>query len=494
MFSQSDIIGQVINRTIFIALSIVTAILIGNAIAKGGVATAAMLIALPIGIFTLAYFITNQFVCINATILVCFFYAGVTRYMVAPFGLLIDFFLVMGWIGVAFANRKIDWSALDTSGFYVMAIWYGIVVLEIVNPQSNGIVCWFYAMRQSGLYLFLIFGLVFLLVKDKIYIDKFLKLIIIVSITGTFWGLRQMIFGVDAAEYKWLYVDGFATTHVLFGQLRVFSYYSDAGQFGGSQAMFALICFLIATGKVSKKEKIYYGLAAFISFIGFGISGTRGALAVPGAGGILYLIVSRNYKVLAVGFTAIAIVFYILKFTFLFQGVDQVRRMRTALNPQDESFQVRLRNQIKFGQYLATRPFGGGIGAAGFWGSRFNPNSIIATTATDSYYVRIWAETGIIGVSYHMFMFGFFLGKGGAIIWNMRDPTLRIKVTAMYCGMGGIMMASYGNQVFGSMPTGIIMGVAIPLILMSARWDTPEDDFEERDAIKKQKEELITEG
>lgn len=452
---------------------------LGLLIGKMGVVVGAALMGLPLVILFLGVLFSRPVLGVTISIWVGFFSAGIARYIEAPWGLIMDILIFLAWVAVAVNHKKYNWEPLKNGAITVSIVWYGLVVLEILNPESNGFECWFYAMRGAGFYQLTCFGLVFLFYTRKEQIDKFLKLVIVLSIVGTIWGLRQMIFGVDDAEYKWLYVGGYAFTHMLAGVLRVFSFYSDAGQFGASQAMFALVCGIIALGPVSKKEKFWYSLAALITFVGFAVSGTRGALAVPAIGGIVHLFMSKNFKVLALGFIVIGTIFYVLKFTFALQGVEQVRRMRTALNPEDESFQVRLRNQKTFGKYLATRPFGGGIGAAGFWGARFNPYSLLANTATDSYYVKVWAETGIIGICLHLFMFGFFVGKGGYVVWNLRDPVLKCKIAAMYAGMCGVFMASYGNQVYSQMPTGIIMGVAIPLIFLAPRFDSVPTEEEE---------------
>jgi hypothetical protein len=472
MHIETDIRAQYIRRFFIGVLIIASALLIGLLIGKGGFMTGAALLGLPFAVFGLAWFFNNAQVGLWASVLVGFFASGLARYIDAPWGLMMDIFLFISWLALAFSTKKVNWKGLNNNVFRITLIWYGLVVLEIINPESNGFLCWFYAMRGAGFYQLLLFGLVFILFDKAKYLDIFLKWMVILSLIGTAWGLRQMIFGVDAAEYRWLYVDGFAFTHMLAGVLRVFSFYSDAGQFGASQAMVALVCGLITFGDVPRKDKIFYGLAALVTFIGFAISGTRGALAVPAIGGIVYLVISRNFKILTLGFIVIGSVFYTLKYTFAFQGVEQVRRFRTALNPEDESFQVRLRNQKTFGRYLESRPLGGGIGAAGFWGARFNPYSLLANTATDSYYVKVWAETGIIGISLHLFMFGFFIGKGGVVVWNLRDPALRIKISGLYCGMCGVMMASYGNQVYSQMPTGIIMGIGIPLIFLAPQFDS----------------------
>lgn len=151
-------------------------------------------------------------------------------------------------------------------------------------------------------------------------------MLIILSLIGTTRGLKQQFFGVDAAEYRWLYLEDHHEEHVLHGVLRgvlrVFSFYSDAGAFGASQAMMSLMCGILFTGPFSSKKKLFYLACALIFLVGFAISGTRGALAVPLAGGIAYLVVIRNFKILIAGASAMVIVFCILKYTFLFEGVE----------------------------------------------------------------------------------------------------------------------------------------------------------------------------
>ena len=42
---------------------------------------------------------------------------------------------------------------------------------------------------------------------------------------------------------------------------------------------------------------------------------------------------------------------------------------------------------------------------------------------------------------------------------------------ALLAGFFGILVASYGNQVYSQFPTGIIMAIAIPLICLSPKFD-----------------------
>lgn len=449
------------------AAAVIVGLLLGKIVAGLGLAVGLALVGLPAGIFLVGWLLRNPNAGLFGALLNGFLAAGLSRYVAIPWGLMMDGLLAIAWLALLFKKwRHTDWSPLRRDLMGLALLWYGLVVLELANPESNGVECWFYAMRGNGFYQLLTFGLVLMLWRERRDLDRFLRWMVWLSALGTLWGFRQMLFGVDAAEYRWLYVDGFAMTHMLHGVLRVFSFYSDAGQFGASQAMAFVVCAITALHSNSARDRWFYGIAAVLMFLGFAISGTRGALAVPAIGGMVWLFLSRNFKVLAVGLVLLAGTFYMLKYTFAFQGVEQVRRMRTALNPEDASFQTRLSNQKVFGKHLATRPFGGGIGAAGYWGFRFNPNSLLANTATDSYYVKIWAETGIVGICLHLFIFGWFVGKGGYVVWHLRDPVLKGKIMGLYCGMCGVLMASYGNQVYSQMPTGILMGMAIPLIFI----------------------------
>ena len=407
------------------------------------------------------------------SLLMAFFASGLARYVKGvPWGMTIDVMLFLSWLGILFKNfRETDWSPIRNDLMMMITLWMGYLFLEIVNPEARSAVAWFYAMRGIGFYWLLGFGITFFYFRKARDLDRFLFIITFVSILGTLWGLRQQIFGTDAAEDYWLWVEEHYDEHVLFGVLRVFSFYSDAGQFGASQAMMALLCGIIAMGPGTMKKRLWYAFAAIMTFVGFGISGTRGALAVPAAGGILFLLMTKRINILILGLLAGGLVFGMLKYTMVLQSVAPVARMRTALDPDNPSLNARFRNQVTYRKYLASRPLGAGVGTAGYWGQRFSPGTVPAETPTDSWYVKIWAETGIVGLCFHVFFIGFFLGKGGNIVWNLEDQGLRFKVMAIYSSIGGVAIASYGNQVLGQMPTGIIVCMALPMIWMAPMYD-----------------------
>lgn len=397
---------------------------------------------------------------------------GFSRYIPYPWGLSVDIILVIGWVGLLLKKiQDRDWSPLFNDIVWWSLVWYGYILLELVNPEMPGVAAWGYAMRGVGFYQLLGFNLAFAFLRHPKYMKYFINLILGISVLGALWGLKQQFIGLDAAEEYWLWEGGHAKEHVLHGVLRVFSFYSDAGQFGASQAMVALMCAVLFIGPFSWKSRLIYFLAGALTLAGFLFSGTRGAAAVLLGGFVLYLFMSKNFKILTAGLLLLGLTYYGLKNTYALHSFQPVARLRTALDVNNPSLQARLRNQQTFAQYLSSRPFGGGVGSSAYWGERFNPNSLLARTPTDSYYVRIWVETGLVGICLHLLMLGYFLGKGCGIVWHLKDQKLRYRAMALLAAFFGILVASYGNQVYSQFPTGIIMAIAIPLICMSPMYD-----------------------
>jgi hypothetical protein len=416
----------------------------------------------------------------------CFFASGLTRYLAIPWGLLLDIVLITAVLGWSIRQlRTRDWSLVNNGALLVSALWFGFVLLEIVNPQSPGPVAWFYAMRGVGFYTIIGFVLTFTYLRKPQYLTYFLEIVFAISVLGALWGLKQKFIGTDAAENYWLFVEGHEDEHVLHGVLRAFSFYSDAGQFGAAQIMVSLMAGVLLLGPFTWKRKLWYATVAGFTLLGFLYSGSRGALAVPVAGGLFYMLASRNFKILLAGLLLMAVAYGTLKYTFVLHSFQPVARLRTALSADNPSLQARLRNQRTLGNYLASRPIGGGIGSAGYWGERFAPGTLLAETPTDSYYVRIWAETGFLGLAFHLFVLGYFLGKGGAVAWRLRHPRLRIQVLAIMAAYSGVLLANYGNQVFLQFPTGIIMSIGLPLVFMAPFYDQLLKDDSKVKAVMK---------
>ncbi len=465
-------------------LLVLLATLLGKAFTSGGMNTIAAFIALPFGLTFLAFIIVKPKMGLWVMFVFSFVVNGLTRYNDAPFGLGVDILLLVIALGLLFRRSKDAESPGGHSPLtYAVLVWFAYTVLEIVNPEARSFEAWFYAVRGVSLYFIVTVPFIFLLLYKEEDCDRFIKIWFICSTIASFWGMRQLFFGLDAAENLWM-ENGAKITHILFGKLRVFSFYSDAGQFGASQAHVAVVAGILAMGPVTKKKRILYLIICLINLYGMSISGTRGALFVVITGFAIYFLLSNNMKIIIPGAIIGALIFGMLKYTNIGQNNDQIRRMRTGLDPNDASFQTRLTNQANLKIYLATRPLGGGIGSAGSWGARFTPGTFLANFQLDSWYVKIWAESGIIGLTIYLAMILFILINRFMALFKIKDPELKSKLSALYAGVFGICFASYGNQIFGQFPTGSVMYFSLVYLFLAG-------NFIEKRALKKVDESTI---
>ncbi|MFN8345320.1 MAG: O-antigen ligase family protein [Spirosomataceae bacterium] len=446
----------------------VLAVLVAFIITKGQLIGGLALLALPFAFGFLIWVFRQPIVGLYAVIVMSFLSNGLVRYVPAPLGLSIDALLILTLLALFFQRFETkQWLFLSKNPIlYVVYAWCAFCLLQLLNPEARSAEAWFYAMRGMALYLILTVILGMELLPTPKHLQHFIHVWLGFSFLIALNGIKQLTLGLDGAENAWLQA-GNASTHILHGKLRVFSFYSDAGQFGAAMAHAGLMALILALGKGSLKKRLIYGTVALVCFYGMAISGTRGALFVPLAGIAAYLVLVRNFKVLVIGALLAGCVFGLLKFTYIGQSNYQIQRMRSALDPNDPSLLVRIENQKRLSLYLATRPLGGGIGSAGYWGLRFSPGTFLAQTPTDSWYVKIWAETGIVGLVLHLFMIGFMLLYFFLKIRPMSQSDERQTLMGLYVGIVGIAAASYGNQLLGQMPTGTVVYLSIALLYVN---------------------------
>ncbi len=432
----------------------------------------ASLIALPFAGAVLYFLFRDPFHALDLTLILGFVAIGIMRYVPgAPLGLLVDFALAAGLIAALLhPAMKVELARLRNPLVYLSAVWVAYCIAQLANPEAHSLAAWFYAVRGVALYMAFTIPLTLLYCRDSGQVDRFLRITFLLSLAACLWGLKQFLVGLDRSEVAWLDT-GPRLTHVLRGELRIFSFFSDAGQFGAGIAHTGVIAAVMSLGPYKTWRRLGLLLLAVLCFYLMVLSGTRGALFVPIAGLLTYLFVSRNFKVLLLGVLLLAGLVAALRFTSVGNDNYQVRRLRSALDFNDASLRVRLDNQLKFKEYLSGRPFGGGIGSAGSWGKRFSPGTFLAETPTDSWYVKIWAETGIVGIAYYIIMLIGFLLLGIRYIWRIKDPALRNKMMALHAGLAGIFLASYGNPILGQMPTGIIVYMSLAFLFLSPYLD-----------------------
>jgi hypothetical protein len=467
-----------LNDPFVVVLLIFTAVLLGYIIATGGIKSALVLLSLPPMLIYFNRFFYYPKIGIFTVLILAFIAIGLTRYIRnIPLGLGIDFFLVLTYAAIFFRyfNEKLNIDCIkpvNNDLVLVSLIWFLYSVAEIANPQALSRTAWFYAMRGMSLYMLLSIPLIYLIFYKVKNLMGFLYVWGIFSILCSLKAFQQMSFGPDSYEQFWLDTGG-AVTHLINGELRAWGIYSDAGQFGAAQAHAGVFGTIMFIHFKDWKKKLFFFIVAIAGYYGMMVSGTRGAIIVPGAGIALYLIHRKNLFVIIIGGFILLMAYSFFKYTTIGESNQFIRRMRTAFNPEeDASLQVRLRNRDLLGVYLADKPFGGGIGAAGDWGKRFSPQGFLAQIATDSWYVQIWAEQGIVGLILHLAITFYIVLKGSYILmFRVRDPELFGILSGFACGIVGMMAASYGNGVYGQLPSGIIIYISMAYMFMGEKLD-----------------------
>lgn len=461
------------NQYVLLLPSILISASLGWLIANFGFTIAGFFIALPIFIGFVILVFLNPRVGFISFLLYSFLMPGIGRHFIeVQVGLAVDALLLISWLAVIFyRGKKYRFRHLNSDMVWLPLVWLLLTVLQIGNPARPDILGWLQESRTISLYWAAVIPLTMLVFNKKSDIYVFLDLVIFLSFLGALYGMKQLYLGMDSAEQ--LYLQEHIKTHMLHGKVRIFSYYLEAAQFGASQASIAILCFILVFGPHTKIRKFCYATAGIFIFYGMLLSGTRGALAGILGGGLVFLLLSKQVKIILLGGGVLLGFIGLLTFTKIGHGNDQIRRMRSGTDVKDASFQLRLINQKILSNALRSKPFGTGPGTSGAWGNKYNAHISTSKIAPDSLFVKIWVMYGITGFILWFGMMLYILGKSIGLIWNTRDPLLRNQLCAL-CGVCvSILVCSYGNEVMNNVPSLTIVYVSWALLSMSSRWDIP---------------------
>lgn len=474
-------------KALILPLAILAAIVIGWLTTMLGIAVPALLVLLAIAIpFVVSVFYEPRYGVI-AFIVFCFTLQIFLREIGGdiPYGVLGEALLLLTWIAVLTNSSKwFNWSYLKNDLMFLTLFWFLINLIEVFNPADVSVRGWLQEIRGTSLIWFLLVPLTLLLFNKNKDLNIFLYLVIGLSLIAAINGIKQLYIGPWPGEQAFLNGPS-AKTHILFGKLRVFSFYSDAGQFGASQAHIGLVALILALGPFKMWKRVLLVIAAGILLYGMLISGTRGALYALVVGIACAIFLSKNFKFMIIGSAIAFSGLFLLKFTSVGSGSYHVQRLRSALNPEDASLGIRLYNQERLAEYLDTRPFGGGMGVIGFWGAKYNSDRYLASIPPDSYWVKVWAMYGIVGFIIWFGIMMYILGKCCGIVWKIRDQRLRIKLMALTAGAAGVLFCSYGNEVMNAMPSAMIVYMSWAFVFLGPKLDRMLDSNKQEAALEK---------
>jgi hypothetical protein len=225
--------------------------------------------------------------------------------------------------------------------YLAVAAWCGFCTLEVLNDTCGigiDIGAWYTQARMIG-YQLLYITLVFCLyITSPIILVRYLHVWGALALFADFWVWKQQNIGFTDSENVFLQCRGHSTHVLASGTLiRYFSIFSDAANFGIGIASTAVAFIIFGITAKVRKYKVFFLVVGIACAWAMFISGTRTAMACFMAGMMMYIFLSKSLKI-AIPFTAtFALFVFILAFTTIGQGNQQIRRMRTVFDKKDAS-------------------------------------------------------------------------------------------------------------------------------------------------------------
>ena len=384
--------------------------------------------------------------------------------------------------------------------FITLLCWCGFCTLEVLNDTCGlglDIGGWYTGARLMAFQLLYAFIVYTLYITDSDTLVKYLKIWALLSIFSAFWTLKQQYIGFTDAERIWLETRG-RTTHVINAGtlIRYWSTFNDAASYGIHAAGAAVLFFVICITTKLKSERYFYLITGlFVTWQMFA-SGTRTATFCLIAGFLTFLILSKSFKIMIPSAIIGGFFLFLLIFTNIGQGNQQIRRMRSGFNKSDASANVRDINQAAIKKYIADAPWGLGLGISYDNVPANNKFKKLSTIPPDSEYVYIWVHTGPIGITTFVILtIIMFLGACWVVFIKIKSKSLA-GIGAGLCGaFVSIQLGGYANQVLMQFPNCLMFygGLAIVYILpyLETDWIELENKRfakqEERKRIKLEK-------
>ena len=377
---------------------------------------------------------------------------------------------------------------------FAILIWCGLCTLELLNDTCDmgiDVAAWFTSFRLYALHLVWIILVFSIYISSPERLIQYLKVWALLSLFSAFWVWKQKNIGFTPKEYSFLIG---SSTHFLNGGslIRYFSTFSDAATYG-CYAASAGVAFIIMgiTSKI-KWDRLFFLIIGVCVFWGMFQSGTRTAIFSMAAGFMLYIVLSKSFKI-AVPFGIFFVIFMsILMFTTIGNGNQQIRRMRSAFDKSDASANTREINKESIRKYLEDAPWGLGIASTQANIPANNKYRKLSDISPDSEYVYMWVHTGIIGVCVFTFcMVLMLIGACWVVMFKLKSPSL-IGIGGGLCGaFASVQLGAYANQILYQYPNAVTFfgGLAIVYILpyLEPEWI----EFEKkRFAIQEEKKRL----
>ena len=351
-------------------------------------------------------------------------------------------------------------------------IWCGLCIIEILNDTCGlgmNVDAWYTAFRLMALHLVWIVLVFSIYISNPERLIKYLRIWACLSLISAFWTWKMINIGLTDTEQSWLYNSGYRTHLLNAGTLiRYWSTFNDAATYGCNASASAVAFFIFGITSKIKIDKLFFLLTAVAVTWGMFQSGTRTAIITMIAGFVVFLFLAKSTKILIPSAVIGGLFLFILVFTNIGQGNQQIRRMRSAFDKKDASANVRDINKASIAKYMKDAPWGIGIG---MYSSNIPANNkfrLLSEIPPDSEYVFIWVRTGPIGVTiFTGCMVMILLGGCYIVLFRLKNPSLVGIGGGLCAAFVSIHLGGYANQILFQYPNGLTFfgGMAIVYIL-----------------------------
>lgn len=364
--------------------------------------------------------------------------------------------LLLG-IAIIDARQNSHFERCGNLMLLALIVWSTFCTLEILNDTCGlgiNIKAWYTGARLMAfqlLYIFLVFSIY---ISSPEILTRYLKLWAFLALFSAIWTWKQQNIGLTSAETSFLYGRG-ASTHIIQGGtlIRYFSTFSDAANYGCNAAASAIAFLIFGITTKIKKEKWLFIIIGLLVIKSMFASGTRTAIFCFIAGFAVYIVLSKSVKIAVPALILGSFFLFLLAFTKVGNGNQQIRRMRSAFDRSDASTKTRDINQETMKKYMKDAPWGIGIGMMSDNVPANNKYNLMANIPTDSEYVFIWLRTGRIGMT--LFIITTLIMLGGAcfiVFFKLKNKSL-IGIGGGLCSaFVAIQLGGYANQVLMQFP------------------------------------------
>lgn len=470
-WAKDQILQQQLHTPLGLALLLTAAGAVGYLLSALGLKVGILLFAVLVGFPLVLYCLFNITFAIGLMLAVAVMVVFGAKFISAPIGTLLDLLILVSAVGILLRQiKERDWRFIKHPLSYVVLVWLYYNFMQFLNPWAESKMAWLYTVRSVAIQQTVFFIGAYALMRNRLGIMQLLKFIMLLCLLGAVYGLKQQLLGFSAAETAWVMADKERyQLYFQWGMMRIPSYCYDPTTFGILMACFGMFCVALLVGPSTRWQKAVLAVCMALAFWAMGYTGTRTAFVLVPVGAIFYagLIMNRRVFLISIFFALVGAAF-VLKSTS--SGV--IYRIQSAFKPaNDDSMNLRLRNQKKIQPYIQSHPIGGGLGSCGVWGKRFNPDSELSKFPHDSSFVRMGVELGWIGLFLYTLLHYAVLRTGLYYFVRCRDPFIKSIYAGITTWCFMLAIACYAQEAILQLPTNVIYNVFLAILVTLKNFD-----------------------